>query len=318
MTARVHVVILSAISLVVPPTVRGQEAVVPAGTILQCTISERNLSSKTTETGDPVLCDAGPIYVFGVPVLPRGAYLEGHFSDFRNPGHFWGKGWMQLDFDRILLPGAEIPLSTKVTSVPHLPVDAQGTIHGTGHAKRDAVEWAIPVLWPWKVITLPMRGPRPTLKGSETRVTLKLMQDLPIPQEAAGFPSDRRLLKPGAFRPGPRGMAPGLHNAVSIMPSDATSAWANPPLATTSTWTDPPLAATSPEGTALILRGGGDLLVKNYWFEDGQRIRYHALDGSEGVLPIRALDFGATVKVNRRYGVEFMVSTDAGASNGGN
>ncbi|MEA2540895.1 MAG: hypothetical protein QOH35_2261, partial [Acidobacteriaceae bacterium] len=80
------------------------------------------------------------------------------------------------DFDRILLPGAEIPLSSKVTSVPHLGVDAQGKIHGTGRAGRDAVEWAIPVLWPIKTITLPMRGPRPTLKGHETRVSVKLMQ----------------------------------------------------------------------------------------------------------------------------------------------
>ena len=224
MTGRLHGVILSAISLVVPATFRGQSIIVPAGTILQCTITERNVSSKTEAPGDPVLCDAAPLYEFGVPVLPRGAYLEGRFADSRSPGHFWGKGWMELDFDRILLPGAEIPLSTKVTSVPHLPVDNQGRIHGTGHAGRDAVEWAIPVLWPLKIVTLPMRGPRPTLKGSETRVTLKLMQDLPIPQEAAGFPSDRQLLKPGAFRPSPGVTTPGLYEAMSNTPSNATFA----------------------------------------------------------------------------------------------
>jgi hypothetical protein len=115
MTVRLHAVIFSAVLLAAPAVLRGEEVVVPAGTILQCTLSEPNLSSKTAEAGDPVLCDAGPLYVFGVPVLPRGAYLEGHFTDSREPGHFWGKGWMQLDFDKILLPGAEIPLSTKVT-----------------------------------------------------------------------------------------------------------------------------------------------------------------------------------------------------------
>jgi hypothetical protein len=295
MTGRLHVVILSAIALVAPATLRGQEAVIPAGTILQCTLSEPNLSSKTAEAGDPVLCDVGPLYLFGVSVLPRGAYLEGRFTDFQNPGHLWGKGWMQLDFDRILLPGAEIPLSTKVTSVPHLGVDAGGKIHGNGHARRDAVEWAIPVLWPVKILTLPMRGPRPTLKG-EARVSLKLMQDLSIPESVAGFAPDRRQLKPGAFRPGPDRTLPGLSEAMSTSPPAATLT------------VEPHPAAASEEGTALILRDGGSLLVRKYRFEDGKRIRYHAFDGTEGLLPIEALDLGKTVKLNRQHGVDFVIS----------
>lgn len=302
MTGRLYVVILSTIALTAPATFRGQEVIVPAGTIVQCTLTESNLSSKTAERGDPVRCDAGPLYEFGVPVLPRGAVLEGYFSDFRNPGHFWGKGWMQLDFDRVLLPGANIPLSSKVTSVPHLPVDAQGKIHGTGHAGRDAVEWAIPVLWPIKAMTLPMRGPRPTLKGHETRVSVKLMQDLAIPQEATGLPSDPRLLKPGAFRTNPDRTGPIFREAVSITPSNVNFA------------SVPSQVAASQEGTALVLRDGGGLLVRNYWFEDGQRIRYHTLDGTEGVLPIGVLDLGKTLKLNREHGVEFMISSVAGSN----
>lgn len=301
MTVRLHAVIFSAALLAAAPAiVRSEEVVVPAGTILQCTISEPNLSSKTAEAGDPVLCDAGPLYVFGVPVLPRGAYLEGHFTDSREPGHFWGKGWMQLDFDKILLPGAEIPLSTKVTRAPHLNVDAQGKIHGTGHATRDAVEWMIPILWPEKIITLPMRGPRPTLKG-EARISLKLMQDLPIPQEAAGLPSDRKLLKPGAFRPSPDRTAPGLNQAA--LP-DQPGAFLDP---------QPFLTAASDQGTALILKDGGGILVHEYWFENGQYIRYHAFDGSYGLIPIQALDLGRTVHLNRARGVDFMVSSDRGS-----
>ncbi len=226
-------------------------------------------------------------------MLPRGAYLEGHFTDFRNPGHFWGKGWMQLDFDRILLPGAEIPLSTKVTSVPHLAVDNEGKIHGKGHAGRDVVEWMVPVLWPEKIITLPMRGPRPTLKG-ETRVSMKLMQDLPIPEDAAGIAPERRLLKPGAFRPDPGSTAPGLRDAMSTPPAGAT-------LPSESA------QAANAEGTALILKNGGGVLVRNYWFEDGRRIRYWAFDGTEGLLPIQALDLGRTVRINQQRGVDFVI-----------
>ncbi len=297
MTGRFFAVILSTIAFLASTTLRGQEVIVPAGTILQCTLDEPNLSSKTVAPGDPVLCDAGPLYVFGIPVLPRGAYLEGHFADFRSPGHFWGKGWMQLDFDRILLPGAEIPLSSKISSAPHLPVDAEGRIHGKGHAGRDAVEWAIPVLWPVKILTLPMRGPRPTLKG-EARISLKLMQDLSIPEQAAGFPSERRELKPGAFRPGPNSSAPVYRDAMSATPPNALFA------------AEPPASTASEEGTALVLRNGGGLLVRDYWFEDGQRIRYHAYGGAEGILPIQALDLARTVRVNREHGVEFMIRSE--------
>jgi hypothetical protein len=293
MTVRRHAIIISAMLLAAPVALRSEEAIVPAGTILHCTLDEPNLSSKTAEPGDPVLCDIGPIYLFGVPVLPRGGYLEGHFSDFRSPGHFWGKGWMQLDFDKILLPGAEIPLSTKVTQAPHLGVDAQGKIHGSGHARRDVAEWAIPVLWPEKIVTLPLRGPRPALKG-EARISLKLMQDLPIPEEAAGMPSDRRLLKPGAFRPDPAKTAPGL--------SEASTTVTGKPL----------MMPASEEGTALVLKQGGGILVRDYWFEDGERIRYHAFDGSTGLLPIQALDLGRTVRLNRDRGVEFVISSGSG------
>jgi len=51
---------------------------------------------------------------------------------------------------------------------------------GRGHPKRDAVGWAIPVLWPVKILTLPARGPRPTLKG-EVRITLRLLEDVEVP-----------------------------------------------------------------------------------------------------------------------------------------
>ena len=46
---------------------------------------------------------------------------------------------------------------------------------------RDAIEWAIPVLWPIDLINLPRRGPRPTLKP-ETRLTVKIMDDFGIPR----------------------------------------------------------------------------------------------------------------------------------------
>jgi hypothetical protein len=140
--------------------------VIPAGTLLQCTLSEPNFSSKTALVGDPVLCHLGSLVAFGHSVFPRGAELGGHLQDYRNPGHFVGKGWIDLEFDRLVLSGGEIlPLSAKVISAPHLRVDAEGKIHGRGHPKRDAIEWMIPILWPVKVLMLPARGPYPGAEG---------------------------------------------------------------------------------------------------------------------------------------------------------
>src|ERR1700739_1953903 len=190
---------IPAIVLVAQANLWAQQIVVPAGTIIQCTLEDSKVSSKTEALDDPILCDTGSLQEFGVSVFPRGAYLQGRFADARDPGHLWGKGWMELQFDHIILPNAELPISAKVISAPHLKVDVEGKVHGTGHARRDAVEWAIPILWPEKVITLPMRGPRPTLK-QEARISLKLMEDVPLPEEVVGY-TTRSPVLPGVFRP---------------------------------------------------------------------------------------------------------------------
>src|SRR5678815_6069059 len=53
-------------------------------------------------------------------------------------------------------------------------------MHSKGHPKRDTFLWAIPVFWPIKVLTLPARGPFPSLKG-ESRLSLRLMDDVEVP-----------------------------------------------------------------------------------------------------------------------------------------
>src|SRR5215472_3400821 len=70
------------------------EEILPAGMLLQCTLDEPRFSSATSEIGDPVLCSIGTLGVFGHSIFPRGAYLAGRFQDFRDPGRFFGKGWM--------------------------------------------------------------------------------------------------------------------------------------------------------------------------------------------------------------------------------
>lgn len=173
---------LSAALLVAPACCfAAGEQLIPAGSLIQCTVAEPKLSSKTTAIGDPVLCQMGHAERYGRSVLPVNSYLVGRFEDYKDPGHFVGKGWMELRFDRMVIePNTIIPVDAKVVAVPGYNVDRDGRILGKGHATRDIVMWSIPILWPVDLLMLPARGPRPTLK-EETRLTLKVMDDLSIP-----------------------------------------------------------------------------------------------------------------------------------------
>jgi hypothetical protein len=172
-----------ALLLVLPTSLAiNAEQMIPAGSVMQCMVSEPNLSSKMMHVGDPVLCQMSHVELYGRSVLPYGSYMVGHFEDYKDPGHFVGKGWMELRFDRIVVGNdTVIPVSTRVVATSEkYPVDKDGKIHGTGHPVRDTVEWMIPVLWPIDLINLPRRGPRPVLKP-ETRLTILLLDDIGVP-----------------------------------------------------------------------------------------------------------------------------------------
>ncbi len=179
----------------------GQQ-LIPAGSLVSCTTGDARISSKTTAVGDPVLCKVG--HRRGDFMLPYGSYLGGEFSEYKNPGHFVGKGWMQLDFDRLYVGSTVFPIDAKVVDVPGYKIDAQGRILGKGHAVRDTVEWMIPVLWPIDLINLPRRGPKPTLKA-ETALTLRVMEDIQVPQvpEPQRDPYGLYQRQPDAYAPQP-------------------------------------------------------------------------------------------------------------------
>jgi hypothetical protein len=173
---------LFCVLLAAPLACYAGEQIVPAGSLISCTVAEPKINSKTTAIGDPVLCRIGHAERYGRSVLPYDSYLVGRFEDYKDPGHFYGKGWMELRFDRMVIePDTVIPIEARVVDVPGYNVDRYGRVLGKGHAVRDTITWMIPVLWPIDLINLPRRGPRPTLK-EETRLTLKLMDDLGVPQ----------------------------------------------------------------------------------------------------------------------------------------
>ena len=173
--------VLFSVLLAPPLFADAGEHIIPAGSLISCTTAEPRLSSKTTAVGDPVLCHLAHSERYGRATLPYNSYLVGRFEAYKDPGHFVGKGYMELKFEQLVIePETEVPIDARVVDVTGYKVDTQGRILGKGHAVRDAVMWSIPVLWPIDLLMLPMRGPRPTLK-EETRMTLKVMDDFAVP-----------------------------------------------------------------------------------------------------------------------------------------
>lgn len=190
--------------LAVPLTRLAAEQLIPAGSLVSCVLAEPKLSSKTANIGDPVMCKVSHVELYGRSTLPYGSYLVGRFEDYKDPGHFVGKGWMELRFDHMVIqPDTVIPVEARVVAVPGYVVDRYGRILGKGHTTRDIIEWSIPILWPLDLINLPRRGPRPTLK-EETRLTLKIMDDIGIPDRPQEqYPDDTPRLqrRPSAYQP---------------------------------------------------------------------------------------------------------------------
>jgi len=290
-----------------------REVVLPAGTLLQCTLNEPNFSSATVEVGDPVLCHLRGVTSFGQQAFPRGSYLVGHLESAKDPGHFFGKGYLKLQFDRIGLPTGDLPLESKVISTRGYKVDKQGKIDGKGHAKRDIVEWMLPPLWPWKVIMLPARGPRPKLKG-ETVLSLRLMDDVQIPQTASVLgrgwhyfsrPQNESYLGAGnSDRPvlAIRGSVETARTQVSASVEVPKAAYASYVVRDVSATSLPASGGTSPGNPVFVMKTGTMLAVGNYQYQDG-RITYTLAAGGGGVVNAEDIDWATTTRVNDQRGV---------------
>lgn len=291
--------------LVCEPGVRSQDLLVPAGTLLQCTMDEPNFSSATAAVGDPVLCHLRTQQEFGRPLFPRGSMLGGHLEAEKEPGHFVGKGYLKITFDRVILPNGDLPVPAKVIEARGYKVDKQGAIDGKGHATRDVVEWMIPPLWPWKVVSLPFRGPRPTIKGEEP-LELRLMDDIVIPQHVAQVvhadrPPTAIITRPSAYNLSP----PPPANAMQLAAVDSASS-ASQPAATAM-----PPTAVEPAGsvqgsetraggmeaserfTMLVLKSNQMIEVMKY-HRDGDLLMFEDMQGRKGAVDMKDVDWRKT------------------------
>ena len=308
---------LAVLSLTLSASAR--EMVLPAGTLLQCTMNEPNFSSATVAVGDPVLCHLHSVTEFGQQTFPRGSYLVGHLESAQDPGHFWGKGYVKLMFDRIGLPNGDMPLDAKVIATRGYKVDKQGDIDGKGHARRDVVEWMIPPLWPWKIIMLPARGPRPTLKG-ESMLTLRLMDDVQIPQVSATNGPDwhffgRPRMENDSYYRGSAYHGPSDNSIPQLAVRQVTPAASEQPVAeeipqvTYASYISKGAVGgggAAPGVPVFVLKTGMVLEVGNYTYQDG-RISYELASGGNGVISTDEVDWTTTTRVNSQRGVRVML-----------
>ncbi len=305
-------VVLAVSLLAITLSASARETVLPAGTLLKCTMNEPNFSSATVAVGDPVLCHLHSVTEFGQQTFPRGSYLVGHMESAKDPGHFWGKGEMKLVFDRIGLPNGDLPLDAKVVATRGYKVNKEGDIRGKGHPRRDVVEWLIPPLWPWKIIMLPARGPRPTLKG-ESMLTLRLMDDVQIPQVSATNGPDwhffgRPRMENDSYYRGsayvPADSSAGPELAVRRVTSSEQSVADEVPHVIYASYVTKGAAGTgaAPGVPVFVLKTGMVLEVGNYTYQEG-RISYELASGGDGVISTDEVDWTTTTRVNSQRGV---------------
>ena len=317
--------------LALQENVWAQQIVVPAGTLLRCTLNEPNFSSATADVGDPIVCHVGATQQFGREAFPRDTYIAGHLEAYKDPGHFVGKGWLQLSLDRIGLPNTQMSVPGKVVAVSGYRVDRQGKIRGRGHAERDAVEWMLPPLWPWKVLSLPAKGPKPALKG-EVAITLRLMEDVTLPQASAA--ASRAAVQQPRAEP-PQSPSPSAHTTIP-------SIWYVPP--GVSAWrsevADDPVKLAPPSGnesmalevqggritstpqrsmasaaqlnslgqrrpsglTLIFLKSEAIYAVTDYWLDNG-RLNYVLSSGTNQSVDLGEVDWSKTLGLNAERGV---------------
>jgi len=285
-------VLLSAVVLLVCAAgMQAQDVLVPAGTLLQCTLDEPNFSSATAAVGDPVLCHLKTMQEFGKPLFPRGSMLGGHLEAEKEPGHFVGKGYLKLTFDRVILPSGDLPVPAKVIQARGYKVDKQGAIDGKGHPRRDVVEWMIPPLWPWKLVSLPARGPRPTLKGEEP-VQLRLMDDIVVPRTLAQASHPDRPPYASSARPSVyRTVRPA--NAIHLAAEKNASTASKSAEAMQVIGQQPNNRQTSERPTILVTKSNQIYEVAKYQ-RDGDLLMFQDTQGRKGGVDVSEVDWRKT------------------------
>jgi hypothetical protein len=194
-------------------------------------------------------------------------------------------------------------LPAKVIQARGYKVDKQGDIDGKGHATRDVVEWMIPPLWPWKVISLPFRGPRPTLKGEEP-LELRLMDDIVLPQSV--MHPDRppyASSRPASYSYNAKPQANAMQLAAQPNTTMGSETVATEPMAMTGNAGVVQITAPQPGETQaierltiLVLKSNETYKVTKYQ-RDGDLLMFVDTQGRKGGVDVNEVDWRKTTQV---------------------
>jgi hypothetical protein len=256
--------------LSIPGIVKAADRFIPAGMPIGCWMQEKNLSLKTAEPGDPVLCYLSPAIDFGRPLFPRRSYPTGRIEGGKAPGRLHGKGTLVINFDRLVVSDSvRIPISVKVIAALKYKISPDGKIIGKGHTKRDLVEWMFPPLWPLNLINLPRRGPWPAIKGKEERLLLRVMQDAVIPDVQGEIPYYTPSLRhPTAYYENP------VHVGGDVV---------------------------------LVRKDGSAVYTIDYWYSVPGYASYALKGNLFGRMALSELNIKATIRVNEQRGIKFKI-----------
>jgi hypothetical protein len=168
----------------------------------------------------------------------------------------------------------------------------------------------IPPLWPWKVIMLPARGPRPKLKG-ETVLSMRLMDDVDVPQVAQTYgPSWHFFGRPQSqsFRPSiyddgkPQLMLRDASVTTRITDERTSQVVSQASYANLVSRNVTTASNVSPGMPIFVLNTGTVLSVSGYGYQDS-RITYSLVGGGTGVISTDDVDWSTTTRVNAQRGV---------------
>jgi hypothetical protein len=160
----------------------------------------------------------------------------------------------------------------------------------------------IPPLWPWKVVSLPFRGPRPALRGEEP-MQLRLMDDIVIPRTLAQIshpdrPPYASSTQPSAYRVALRSSTKHLAVEKRVIPRNETPA--NVQTAALETAGDLQISEqqlaepqSSKRFTILVLKSNQVYEVAEY-HRDRDLLLFRDLQGRKGGVDVKDVDWRKT------------------------
>src|SRR5712692_6201137 len=127
-------------SLDVDPSKVQPAVVVPAGTVIPVSLTNR-ITTKHSKDGDGVYGrTVFPITINNKIVIPEGSHVRGKITEIRKPGRVKGKGELTLTFQTLVLPnGTTIPIYTSLGGVDGAAErKGEATVQGDSSKGEDA------------------------------------------------------------------------------------------------------------------------------------------------------------------------------------